>query len=163
MKRKLYILLVVTLCLLMYGCNNEEDRIVPGNANKVLFNSLELYVPNDFNADNSVADSYNYYINKSDDNCDISIVLKDKEVYDDSAVNYIMGKAGIKKSEIDKIKINGTSWFKTVLNKDTSEETYIYASIYDEYIYSIRYAIKTKGEICKQGLDNIDSTLYYVK
>lgn len=167
MRNKLYLLLIVALCLLLYGCNdtnnNEEERLIPDNTNKVVFNNLEFYITEKLNSDDKDDELYKYYINKNDDKCDISIILKEKKDYNDSAVNYIMGKAGIKRRDIDKIKINETIWFKTIIDIDTSEKTYIYASINGEYIYAIRYVVKIDGEVCKQGLDNINSTLYFVK
>ena len=167
MKNKLYLLLIVALCLLLYGCdnteNNEEERVIPDNTYKATFNDLELYLPNGLNSLNNEDNLNTYNINNNDDKCSISILLKDKKDYDDSAVNYIQGKAGINKSDIDKIMINNFKWFKTIVEADNSEQTYIYASVNGEYIYAIRYDIKIEGEVCKQGIDNINSTLYFIK
>jgi len=167
MKSKLYLLLIVALCLLLYGCNdiknNEDERIIPDNTYKVTFNDLELYLPNGLNSLSNEDNLYTYNMNNNDDKCSVSILLKNKKDYDDSAVNYIQGKAGIKKSDIDKIMINNFKWFNTTVEVDNSEKTYIYASVNGEYIYAIRYNVKIEGEVCKQGLDNINSTLYFTK
>ena len=140
------------------GKEGENEKIVEPikeGEYEVKVIDLKFYVPKELtvNSYNGINSTYNYYIENSDDNCNVLLILNSKSSYNDDIKKYMSDY--IKSSDYDEETINNGKWYVTSSNDKVS-----YSIKYNDYFYSVSLETKKNGTVCSKTNDMIKETLY---
>ncbi len=156
------IIVILLLCFIIVGCSKgkegENEKIVEPikeGEYEVKVIDLKFYVPKELtvNSYNGINSTYNYYIENSDDNCNVLLILNSKSSYNDDIKKYMSDY--IKSSDYDEETINNGKWYVTSSNDKVS-----YSIKYNDYFYSVSLETKKNGTVCSKTNDMIKETLY---
>lgn len=169
MKKRIIIALLI--CFSLVGCGNKNNENNNEESNKdntivepsmpeeleVKVNSLKFYVPNELtvNSYNGINNTFNYYIEKSDDNCEVYLTLTNISKYDNSIDNYM--NEYIKASTFNIETINNAKW-----NIVSSGNITNYVTKIDDCFYDVKTIINKSGNACNQVNEMIKKTLYVI-
>lgn len=163
MKKSL--IFVLLLCLITSGCgsknqdnidSNLEQPIIEGE-HEVSISNLKFFIPKELtvNSYNGINNTFNYYIEKSGDNCEVYLTLTNASKYNSSISKYM--KEYIKASKYDERTINNAKWYQV-----NSGNNYSYSTIIGEYFYNVSTKISQNGSSCSKLNDMIKNTLFVV-
>lgn len=128
------------------------------DAYEVKVENLRFFIPssmkiNEFNGMNV---TYNYYISNSFDDCEIYVVLRNKDNYNNSIETFMNYFVKVKDGKYQKEEINNALWYTGMANSNTNTFT----TVTDDYFYTISFQNKISGTICSSVLEMINKTLY---
>lgn len=168
MKKKILLsLLVLCLGMLMVGCSSKDKT----NDNEVLKQptvegayeakvlNLRFFIPSEMtvNSYNGFNNTFNYYIENNGDNCDLTVILKSLESYNNSLDKFIKEYALL--DNYKKEKINNATWYFGI---NASNKT-VYITALDDYFCQITLTISQNGTICSTVNELLKTTLFLVK
>lgn len=162
---KKYFIMILLFCFILAGCvnknNNESDTMtqptIEGEYEVNVYN-LKFFIPKELtvNSYNGINNTYDYYIEKSDDNCEAFLTLINSSKYDNSMNKYM--NEYVKVTNYNEELINNTKWYQA-----NSGNNINYSTIIGEYFYNVRTSITQSGTICSKVNDMIKSTLFVAK
>ncbi len=165
------VLVILLLCFILVGCgskNVEDANTDTGNDNnmvqptiegqrEVSVMNLKFFLPNELtvNSYNGINNTYNYYMENSDDNCNIYLSLVNASSYDNSISKFMSDY--VRLTDYNEEQINNAKWYAVVSSNNVS-----YSIMVGEYFYNVKTSISQNGTVCSKVNDMIKSTLYVV-
>lgn len=165
------IIIILLLCFILVGCGNKtnENNDANDSADNIVIEptlegerevsiySLKFYVPNELtvNTYNGINNTYNYYIENTDDNCEVYLTLSSTSKYDNSISKFM--NEYVYTSDYSEETINNAKWYAANIDNGFN-----YSTLIGEYFYNVKTSINQNGTVCSKVNDMIKSTLYVV-